>query len=432
MRKFAAASGLDDVFPEDHAFFTFIKKVVRHRFRQAGFRRFSPPVFEETDLYERSLGKECDIFSRELYSFIDRQGRSYSLRPEITTSLVRAFIQHELDKGPLPVEWYYIEHCFRYERPTSRTKRQFWQFGAEILGESDSAIDAQIIFLGHQILQDLGLRPHSELKINTLGSPEDRQNFFEALENFYRGKERYLQPSSQEKLEQRRYLELLNPLDEDEKVLADMAPKLENYLGASAVESMEELTKYLDTFDIEYVVDPRLVRSLNYYNGLIFEFHAQNTAEKLLVGGRYDGLMERLGGKDLGGCGFAAGLERIMARMKKHHKAVPQKDELQVFLAATGPIAKKKALPYLVTLRQKGYHAIGVLGKTSITEQLKRAQSFGVPYTILMGDKEAKEHKLIIRDMATGKQTWIPDTELLEHLKKLLPGAPDLLEGTLE
>ena len=379
MRKFAAASGLDDVFPEDHAFFTFIKKVVRHRFRQAGFRRFSPPVFEETDLYERSLGKECDIFSRELYSFIDRQGRSYSLRPEITTSLVRAFIQHELDKGPLPVEWYYIEHCFRYERPTSRTKRQFWQFGAEILGESDSAIDAQIIFLGHQILQDLGLRPHSELKINTLGSPEDRQNFFEALENFYRGKERYLQPSSQEKLEQRRYLELLNPLDEDEKVLADMAPKLENYLGASAVESMEELTKYLDTFDIEYVVDPRLVRSLNYYNGLIFEFHAQNTAEKLLVGGRYDGLMERLGGKDLGGCGFAAGLERIMARMKKHHKAVPQKDELQVFWPPPVQSPRKKPSPTSSPCAKKATTPLECWGKPRSPNSSKELNPLGFP-----------------------------------------------------
>jgi histidyl-tRNA synthetase len=288
---FRAPTGTADFLPDDHDFFTFVKKVVRHRFRQAGFRRISLPIFEETEAFERSLGVATGIIQRELYSFEDRHGRSFSLRPEITTSVVRSFIEHEMDQGALPKELYYIERCYRFERPKSRTKREFWQLGGEILGESDPALDAQIIYLGHRILSDLKIRETCELRINTIGSPDDRKKYIDALANFYSGKERSLTPESREKLEQKKYLELLDPKSEDEEILVKMAPKITDFLSPGSREFFDDTLAYLDSFGIEYQIDPTLVRPLEYYSHTTFEFREKVSKEKILLGGRYDDLI---------------------------------------------------------------------------------------------------------------------------------------------
>ncbi len=426
-KYFRAPTGTFDFLPDDHDYFTFIKKVVRHRFRQAGFRRISPPIFEEKETFARSLGENSEIVQRELYIFSDRTKHIFSLRPEITTGIVRAFIQNEMDQQALPVELYYIEPCFRFERPDQRTRRQFWQLGAEILGESDPSIDAQMIYLGHRILTDLQIRKDCELKISTIGSPEDREQFFEALANFYAGKERSLTPESREKLEQKKYLELLEPRSEDEEILIQMAPKITDFLSPESKKFFDEVLEYLNSFGIEYQIDYSLVRPLDYYSNTVFEFREKNTPNKVLVGGRYDNLIKKMGGNPHGAVGFAAGIDRLMHLMKFHGIEIPHKDYLQIFLAATGPVAKKKALPILVKLREHGFHAVGVLGKTSMQEQLKRAQKFHVPYTLLIGDLEIKKNQIIVRDMKTGKQKWIQQPNILDHMNKLL-GIPKKLD----
>jgi len=431
MPKFyKAPAGTVDFLPDYHDYFTFVKKVIRHRFRQSGFRRISPPMFEESGTFLRSIGETNEIAARELYSFKDRQDREYTLRPEITTGIVRAFIEHEMDQEPLPVELYYIEPCFRFERPNSRTRRQFWQFGAEVLGESDPSIDAQIMYLGHRIISDLGIRDAIELKINTIGTLDDRKKFFEALANFYAGKERSLSPESQEKLAQKKYLELLDPRSEDEEILVQMAPKITDFLSPESTDFFNQVQEYLSSFNIEFTVDPSLTRPLDYYTQTVFEFREKGTRNKVLVGGRYDDLIEKMGNhKPHGAVGFSAGVDRVIKLMKLGGIEVPKKDTLQIFLAATGPVAKKKALPILVKLREHGYHAVGVLGKTSMQEQLKRAQDFKVPYTLLMGDLEIKKKQLIVRDMNTGKQEWINQEDVLPHMDKLL-GSPTSLDTT--
>lgn len=419
-KYFKAPTGTVDFLPDYHDYFTFAKKVIRHRFRQSGFRRISPPMFEETEVFLRALGETNDITARELYSFKDRQDREYTLRPEITTGIVRSFIENEMYEEALPKELYYIEPCFRFERPNSRTKRQFWQVGAEILGESDPSIDAQIMYLGHRILKDLGLDEVCKLKINTIGSPADRKEFFEALANFYSGKERSLTPESQEKLAQKKYLELLNPKSEDEEILVQMAPKIIDFLSDESRQFFDDVQEYLNSFDIKYTIDFSLTRPLDYYTNTVFEFREKGTTNKVLVGGRYDGLIEKMGGPNLGGAGFSAGVDRIIDLMKTEGIEVPQKDTLQIFLAATGPVAKKHALPILIKLREHGYHAVGVLGRTSMQEQLERAQRFNVPYTLLMGDLEIKKKQLIVRNMETGKQEWIEQDKVLDHMDSLL------------
>ncbi len=379
-------------------------------------------MFEELGVFERSMGQKSDMLEKEVYTFEDRQGTHFALRPEVTTGIVRSFIQNEMNKGPLPEELYYIEPCFRFERPRPGRQRQFWQFGAEILGETDPSIDAQMIYLGHRILSDLKVRDVTKLRISTMGTLEDRRNYLEALANFYAGKERSLTPESREKVKQRRYLELLDAKSEDEEILAKMAPQMTEYLSTTSRKFFETTLSYLDAFDIEYEVDYFLTRPLAYYTHTIFEFKDRKTPNKILVGGRYDGLIETMGGPSMGGAGFSAGVERLINLMKREGQDVPHKDEIQVFLAATGNEAKRHALPILVQLREHGFHAVGVLGKTSITEQLKRASEFNVPYTILMGDIEVQKKQVIIRNMKTGKQEWIKSDKILETMEKLFKG----------
>ncbi len=419
-KHFTAPVGTEDVLPNEHDFYTFVKKVVRHRFRQAGFRRITTPIFEETAAFERAMGVDSEIIKRELYSFQDPRGRDFSLRPEVTTGVVRSFIENKMDKEALPVELYYLERCFRFERPKSRRKREFWQFGCEVMGETDPAIDAQIIYLGHRILSDLKIRSACELRINTIGTVEDREKYIDALANFYSGKERALSPHSREKLEQKKYLDLLSPRSEDEEVLVKMAPKITEFLSAESQEIFDQTLSYLNSFGIEYSIDPSLVRPLEYYSHTTFEFRKKDTQEKILVGGRYDGLIEKMGGPNLGGAGFAGGMERMIQLMKDEGIDVPHKDTLQIFVAATGPIAKKHALPILVKLREHGFHAVGVLGKTSMEEQLLRARKFKVPYSILMGDIEVKKGNVIVRDMERGRSETISVDDIIPKMEELL------------
>ncbi len=432
MPKFyKAPRGTVDVLPDDHDFFTFLKKVIRHRFRQSGFRRISPVSFEETALFERSMGKQSEIIEKELLSFEDRTGGHFSLRPEVTTGIVRSFVEHQMQNAPLPVELYYIEQCYRFERLGVRKQRQFWQFGAEVVGETDASIDAQLIYLAHRILSDLKVRDVCELKISTRGTESDRKKFVEALANFYAGKEYSLTPESREKLEQKKYLELLETKSDDEKILAEMAPKMTDFLAPVSKQFFETTLEYLDSFGIDYTVDFSLTRPIDYYSHTVFEFREKVNNNKILVGGRYDGLIEKMGGPDLGGSGFSAGIERVIDLMKRHGLDVPHKDDLQIFLAATGPVAKKHALPILVQLREHGFHAVGVLGKTAMSDQLKRATEFGVPYTLLMGDLEVKKGQIIIRDMESGKQEWFPVDKIIEKMDELL-GAPAVLDTTTD
>ncbi len=307
MKSFNAPTGTSDFLPDDHDFFTFVKKVVRHRFRQAGFRRITTPIFEETEAFERSLGVASDIIKKEIYSFEDRHGRSFSLRPEITTGVVRSFIENEMYEDALPKEVYYIEKCFRFERPKMRTKREFFQVGAEVLGESDPAIDAQIIYLGHRILCDLSICNACELRINTIGAPEDRKAYLSELENFFAGKLRSLSPESKENFEKGRFLELLDPKNEDEEILVKMAPKITDFLSEKSKAFFEQMIEYLEAFKIDFTIDPSLVRPLDYYSNTVFEFREKNSGGKVLVGGRYDQLIKKMGGPELGGVGFSAG-----------------------------------------------------------------------------------------------------------------------------
>lgn len=413
--------GVHDILPEDHEYHTYIKKVVRHRCRQAGFKRVTTPIFEFTDVFKRTLGADTDIVSKEMYTFQDRKGRSLTLKPEGTAGIMRSYIQNNMREWPQPVELYYIEPHFRYDRPQKGRYRQFWQLGFEIIGECDAALDAQIIQLARRILQDLGIADVFTLQLNTIGTPEARKEYMQVLRDYYAGKERSLCEDCKFRLTTNP-LRLLDCKQEDCRILSELAPKMRDYLDKESLEFHDELKGYLDEMEIEYVENPRLVRGLDYYTKTVFEFwdKAEGAQNAVGGGGRYDGLCEILGGPHTPGTGFAAGIERLIANMKIQKVRVPKKDDLHVFVAQLGREAKKKCLPLIGELRDAGIKTMGALGKGAIRDQLGLANKFKVTYTVLIGITEVREGTAIIRNMAKGTQETVPFEKVVATLKKKL------------
>jgi len=418
---FQNPKGVHDVMPSDHEYHTYIKKVVRHRARQAGFKRITTPVLEYTEVFNRSIGLDSDIVSKEMYTFKDRKGRSLTMKPEGTAGIVRSYIQHGMNQWPQPILLYYFEPHFRYDRPQKGRYRQFFQFGFEIIGESDPALDAQLIQLAAKIYEDLGIMDVFSIQLNTIGTPECRKKYTQALEDFYVGKERSIPPEFRD-LITKNPMRLLDKKDEDLQILAQLAPSMKDYLDKESLEFHEELLSYLDELDIEYVENTKLVRGLDYYSKTVFEFWDKNEGSQNAVGGggRYDGLIELMGGQPTPAVGFAAGVERTIANMKREKIRVPSKDELHVFVAQLGREAKKKSLPLIEELREAGVKTMGALGKGSINIQLKIADKFDVPYTILIGLTEVRDGTAIIRDMEKGIQETVNFDDVTKRIVELI------------
>lgn len=418
---FQSPKGVHDILPDDHEYHTFIKKVVRHRARQAGFRRISTPIFEYTELFKRSIGEESDIVSKEMYVFEDKKGRSLALKPEGTAGVVRSYIQSGMNQWPQPVLLYYYEPHFRYDRPQKGRYRQFWQFGFEVIGENDPALDAQVIQLVDIINSDLGLNELFKLQLNTIGTPESRMKYTQALQDYYAGKERSLCEDCRHRLDFNP-LRLLDCKAEDCQILAQLAPEMKQYLDKESLDFHEELKGYLNEIGIEYDENPKLMRGLDYYTKTVFEFWDKEEGAQNAIGGggRYDGLIELLGGQATPAVGYAAGVERIIANMKREKIRVPSKDSLHVFVAQLGVEAKRKCLPLIADLREAGIKTMGALGKGSINEQLRIANKFKVPYTVLIGITEVREGTAIIRDMSKGVQETVKMEKVVEKLIKLI------------
>lgn len=419
--KFQTPKGVHDILPDDHDYHTFIKKVIRHRLRQAGFRRISTPVFEFTDVFQRSIGNETDIVQKEMYTFQDRKGRSLTLKPESTAGVTRAYIQNGMAELPQPVELYYIEPHFRYDRPQKGRYRQFWQFGFEVIGESNPALDAQVIYLAHKIHEDLGIEHLLELQLNTIGTPESREKYKMALKDFYIGKERSLCEDCNKRLHTNP-MRLLDCKTEDCQILAELAPKMERFLDDESKQFHEDLKDFLTEMGIKFTENPRLVRGLDYYTKTVFEFWDTKEGAQNSVGGggRYDGLVELMGGQKTPAVGYAGGIERVIANMKKEKVRVPKKDNIQVFVVQLGKEAKLKCLPLMNEMRELGIKTMGALGKDSLREQLKIADRFKVTYSVIVGLTEVREEVAIVRNMQKGTQETVPFNKVIDKIIKKL------------
>ncbi|QQR54775.1 histidine--tRNA ligase [Candidatus Peregrinibacteria bacterium] len=420
-QKMQTPTGIHDILPKDHEYFTFIKKVARHRFRQAGFRRVTTPVLEHTEVFQRGVGTDTDIVSKEMYTFEDRSGRSLTLKPEGTAGAVRAYIQHGMREWPQPVELYYIEPHFRYDRPQKGRYRMFWQIGAEVIGESDPALDVQCIFLAYKMFKDLGIDKKISLQINNIGSQKSREKYKDALLNYYAGKERSLCEDCQRRLTSNP-LRLLDCKVEDCRILAQMAPQFADYRTPEDATFHSLVKEFLDELGIQYNENPQLVRGLDYYTQTVFEFWDSEVGAQNAVGGggRYDGLVELMGGPETPAVGFALGIERLINQMKANNVKVPSKDEVHIFVAQLGDEAKKKALRLIDELREAGIRTVGALGKGSMKAQLRLADKFAVPYCLILGATEVREGVVIIRDMAKGQQRSVPMSEAVKEVVQLI------------
>ena len=420
---FQSPKGVHDILPDEHLYFSFVKKVVRHHCRRAGYRRITTPHFEEVDVFQRSIGESSDIVEKEMFTFQSKgkNPKTYALKPEGTAGVVRAYLQHGMQQLPKPIELYYIEPHFRYDRPQKGRYRQFHQFGFEVIGESDPAIDAQVIHLAHKINQDLHIADQLTLQLNTIGSMEDRKKFKEDLINYYTGKERSLCEDCKRRM-MTNPMRLLDCKEEDCQILASMAPKLEDVLSKESKEHFELLKEYLEELNVPYVLNPRLVRGLDYYTHTVFEFWSKSEGAQNAIGGggRYDGLIQLMGGQETPAVGYAAGMERVINYMKEAGVHPKNKDAVAIFVAQLGLVAKKKALGLTSQLRDRGINVVGAIGKASMKAQMGLADKNNARYALLLGEIEVKEGTIILRDMKKGSQETIPYDGIVDKMVDLL------------
>ena len=406
---------------------TYIKKAVRHRARQAGYKRIEPPIFENRAIFERGIGEHTDIVEKELFMVSSKHGTEdssqpdFALRPEYTASICRSYVEHGMQQLPQPVELYAIGPCFRHDRPQKGRYRQFHQFNFEIIGLKDASLDAQLIHVLSRILEDLRILKQLKLQINNIGTAENRGAYIEALKDFFIGKERNLPELDRKRLETNP-IRLLDSKEEDTQILLKSAPTLDQFLDDESKKYHETVLEYLEELGITYEENQTLVRGLDYYTQTVFEYWDESTGAQNAVGGggRYDPLIELLGGKETPGIGFACGMERTIWQMKQAGIKPPNKDQVDVFVAQLGPDAKKTCLSLISQLRDKGVHTIGALGEASLKSQMRLADKFGARYTLLLGQMEVKEGTIILRDMEAGKQKQIPFAKAVPEIIKLI------------
>jgi histidyl-tRNA synthetase len=421
VQKYQTLRGFQDILPDEYDYFTLVKKVARHRLRQAGFRRISTPVLEETGVFTRGVGDTTDIVEKEMFTFQSRSETSMTLKPEGTAGIVRAYIEHSMMNLPQPVQLYCIEPHFRYDRPQKGRYRQFHQVDFEVIGARDASIDAQVILLSWKMLRDLGIGHRFSLQINTIGSAEVRKEYNDALRNYFYGKERHLSDELRHRLE-KNPMRILDSKDEDVQILVALAPKLRDFLDDTSLSYYAEIKEFLQELKIPFVENQTLVRGLDYYTDTVFEFWDKNTGAQNAVGGggRYDGLVELLGGRPTPAVGVAFGIERLVAHMKEENIIPPKKDKIPVFVAQLGGIAKKKAMSLLSELHDQGVHAIGAVGKASMKYQLEMANKFTADWAVLIGEVEVREGRAILRNMNAGTQEIVPFEGVVERIIDLV------------
>ncbi|MCD6299997.1 MAG: histidine--tRNA ligase [Dehalococcoidales bacterium] len=413
---YQAPRGTSDILPKEQPYWRYIEQKAVNICQLYGYERIDSPAFEDADIFIRTVGEETDIVEKEMYTFEDRGGNKLTLRPEGTAPVCRAYIEHGLHNLPQPVKLYYITPIFRYERPQAGRYRQHYQFGCEAIGDADPALDAEVIDVAWRFFASLGLHQLS-LQLNSIGCKQCRPQYLTALKDYYAKYHRDLCPDCKTRLK-RNPLRLLDCKKPGCQQLADSAPRSVDYLCPPCAEHFDRLKRYLGLLEIPFEVNHRLVRGLDYYTRTVFEIQpeAEGAQSTLGGGGRYDDLIEELGGKPTPALGFAIGIERIILNLKKQGISVPPLPQPQVFIAHIGDDAKAEAIKLAARLRQAATGVITAIGNKSLKAQLRQANTLGVRYTIIIGEDEIKTGTVILRDMTTGEQKTVPLDELQREL----------------
>lgn len=412
--RYQAPRGTRDVLPEEEPYWRFVRATAERVAGLFGYRYIETPMFEAADIWLRT-GEGTEVVEKEMYVFEDRGGERLALRPETTASVCRAYIEHGMASRPQPVRLYYFAQKFRYDRPQAGRYRQHTEFGVEAIGEADATIDAEVIDLLSTLYDTLGLQGLT-LHLNSIGDRACRPAYIESLRAFYANKLDAVCPDCRMRYE-KNPMRLLDCKDERCRPVIAAAPTITERLCEPCSAHFATLRSYLDALGVAYEVDARLVRGLDYYTRTVFEFYPPVEGAQSVVGagGRYDGLIELLGGRPTPGVGFGTGIERIILNLRRQEALVPEIEPLRVYVAHTSDAARAAAVRLARRLRRSGMSAV-VGGGRSLKAQLRHADALGARYVAILGDRELAQGEVTLRDLRDGHQRSIGEDQLPEAL----------------
>lgn len=399
--------GTEDVLPKESYKWQFVEDIMRKESKNFGFKEIRTPVFEHTELFARGVGQTTDVVQKEMYTFDTKGGESVTLRPEGTAGAARAVLEHAVLNDGLPVKASYFVSCYRYEKPQAGRLREFHQFGLEEYGTSDPIADAELICAAQSIFDRLQIKD-LHLEINSIGCPKCRSEYHKALKEYFEQYKDQLCDTCLSRLD-KNPMRILDCKSPEDKKIAENAPKVIDYLCNECHDHFEKVKSYLDCAGVDYIVNPTIVRGLDYYTKTVFEFVTDYIGAQGTVcgGGRYDGLMEELGGQHVPSLGFALGMERLLMLMDKQGIEIPTPDTCDLYIAGLGDYAKEKAFALVKEIRESGLSAeTDVVGR-GLRAQMKYADKIGAKFSMVLGDNEIEESKAKLKNMETGEQTEI-------------------------
>lgn len=411
--------GTHDIYGEEMKRWEYVSRVVDEVMDRYNYGKIRTPIFESTDLFHRGVGDTTDIVSKETYDFVDRGERNMTLRPEGTAGVVRSFIENKMYGDAVqPVKLYYNGTMYRYERPQSGRDRELTQFGVEVLGCSDPAMDAEVISVAVNIFKLLGLNG-VKVKINSLGDTESRNNYREALIKYFEPRINELCPDCQERLK-KNPLRILDCKFDAEHELIKNAPVMLDYLNEESKNRFEDVQNYLDVLDIDYEVDPKIVRGLDYYSHTVFEIEATvkdfGSNNVLAGGGRYDTMVENLGGPDTPGIGFACGIGRLVMALEKENVKLPINNELDAFILYANTTEKEYAMALTQDLRLNGFRVETEYMGRSLKGQFKQADRLNAKFLIILNDEDLVGGEIQVKDNMTKETTMVKEAEIDDYL----------------
>lgn len=420
--------GMNDILPEEQSYWQFIFKKASTLLADYGFERIDTPIVEHTSLFVRSVGEATDIVEKEMYNFKTRGGDELSLRPEATASIARAYIEHGMSVKPHPVQLWCFGPFFRHDNPQAGRFRQFYQLDVESLGDDNAATDALLIFLGYKLLESLGLK-NLVVRLNSIGDQSCRPQYLKALKDYYRNRVKRVCNNCKRRIKAN-ILRLLDCKEAGCQEIVKDAPQTVDYLDEECKAHFKGVLEFLDEIKLPYLMDSRLVRGLDYYTRTVFEIWSEEKKDEetpqpsfgaLCGGGRYDRLVNLLGGPKTPAVGWAMGIERIISVLKQCNISVPDyHPKPKVFIAQLGELAKRKSLLLFEELRRHGIIARASFGRDSIKSQLRIANRLEIKHALIMGQKEALDGTIILREMDSGIQETVPLEKVLETVREKL------------
>lgn len=415
-QKYNKPRGMQDIFGDDQLIWTYIVSNFESLCKDAGLAKISTPIMENTELFSRAVGDSTEIVNKEMYTFEDRSGNSLTLRPEGTAGVVRAYIENGMSSMAKPVGLYYAsEPVFRYERPQSGRYRQHHQLGIEILGDSSESTDVQVICLGARLLKNLNIK--SKVSINSIGTIQDRNNYIEVLKTYF---EKYINdlPEINQLQLQKNPLRILDTKDPDIIEIVEGAPSILDYLSKDSSAKFQAVLEMLEAYGVYYELNSRLVRGLDYYNDIVFEYISESGAGKdsLGGGGRYDGLISQMGGANTPAVGLGMGIERLKIEIDAMGFK-PASKKTDVYVVAIGGLAVTEATIAREKLLDLGLSVGSNFTRKSISDQLSLASKKNSKYALIIGEKEAKEGRYILKDLTSGSQQALELESITDILK---------------